>query len=179
MILKYKCLVRFEKKGLAIRKEQQKYREIASNIISGVLDSACCADIINDCRLNNIKGIEVNIMFTDDASIKTINKEYRGIDKSTDVLSFPVNDFTYGSGRVMQYNVDSSEKLLLMGDIVISLPTLMRQAEEYGHSDVRECAFLICHGMLHLFGYDHMNETDEKQMFGYADDILNKLSYIK
>ena len=107
----------------------------------------CAENILSACEKNGIRGLEVNILFTDDQSIRNINREYREIDSSTDVLSFPINDFSYGTGEIQPYNVDENSFLLLLGDIVVSLPAMKHQAEEYGHSVERECAFLICHGM--------------------------------
>ncbi|MBS5842330.1 MAG: rRNA maturation RNase YbeY [Clostridiales bacterium] len=178
-MLRYKCVVRFEKSGLANRTEQKKYREIALRTAAGVCSNPCAENILSACEKNGIRGLEVNILFTDDQSIRNINREYREIDSSTDVLSFPINDFSYGTGEIQPYNVDENSFLLLLGDIVVSLPAMKHQAEEYGHSVERECAFLICHGMLHLFGYDHMNEVDEQQMFAFADEILTTLQYTR
>lgn len=178
-MLRYECTIRFEKSGLANREEQKKYREIARRTAVGVCASPCAENILSACTENGIRGLEVNILFTDDKSIRNINREYREIDRSTDVLSFPINDFSYGTGEIQPYNVDENSFRLLLGDIVVSVPTMKHQAEEYGHSMERECAFLICHGMLHLFGYDHMNEADEQQMFGFADEILTTLQYTR
>lgn len=130
-------------------------------------------------RTPGIRGAEVNILFTDDASIREINREYREIDRVTDVLSFPFNDFTYGRGTLPPCAAEEATALLLLGDIVVSIPAVKRQAKEYGHSEERECAFLICHGMLHLLGYDHTTEEEEQQMFGFADEILAALRYTR
>jgi len=99
---------------------------------------------------------EVSVTLVCDDEIRELNREYRGIDKSTDVLSFEMG------GE-------------LLGDIIISLPTAIRQAEEYNHSAEREIAFLTVHGLLHLLGYDHMNKKDEKVMLEKQEEILNKL----
>ena len=178
-MLKYRCDIRFDKRGIATPDEKKHYKEIALNVVEGVCNNPCANQITSACLEKGIRGIDVNILFTDDASIRQINCEYREIDRSTDVLSFPVNDFIYGVGDVSLLNINEDSLHLQLGDIVVSVPTLKRQSQEYGHSDERDCAFLLCHGMLHLFGYDHMNEEDEEQMFGFADEILNTLHYIR
>lgn len=108
---------------------------------------------------------EVNLTLTDNAGIQAINKEYRQIDRPTDVLSFPMlsyetpGDFSFLSDENEDdFNPDTGE--VMLGDIIISVDKVKEQALEYGHSEKREFAFLITHSMLHLFGYDHM-ETDE------------------
>lgn len=96
----------------------------------------------------------VSLLFTNDEDIHALNKEFRQVDKATDVLSFPSDDPGF------------------LGDIAISVPCAVRQAQEYGHSVEREIAFLTVHAMLHLFGYDHMNENDEDVMRSRQRDIL-------
>ncbi len=93
---------------------------------------------------------EISVRFVDNEQIKELNREYRDIDKATDVLSFPL-----GENGVYDHNPSSGAALL--GDIVISMQRAMEQAEEYGHSLDREVAFLTVHSMLHLLGYDHVN----------------------
>lgn len=173
-----KCNILFEKKS-AHRDEQKKYREIASRVASGVCESSCSENIKSACFDAGARGFEVNILFTNEERMQGINNEYRGIDMFTDVLSFPINDFAYGEGDVLSYNISEDTNRLMLGDIIVCVPVMLRQAEEYGHSASRECAFLICHGMLHLMGYDHMNGEDEKQMFGFADTILTALDYTR
>ena len=111
---------------------------------------------------------EVNLLLTDDEEIRIMNREHRQIDRATDVLSFPMLDYeTPGdlSGIEEQgdaFNPESGE--LMLGDIVISKERVIAQAEEYGHSVRREYAFLIAHSMLHLLGYDHMEEEERRLM---------------
>ena len=111
---------------------------------------------------------EVNLLLTDDEEIRIMNREHRQIDRATDVLSFPMLDYeTPGdlSGieeRGDAFNPESGE--LVLGDIVISKDRVIAQAEEYGHSVRREYAFLIAHSMLHLLGYDHMEEEERRLM---------------
>lgn len=122
----------------------------------------------------------VNLLLTDDEQIMIINSEQRALDKSTDVLSFPVHEFMVPAAfdelenEPWCFEPDSGE--LLLGDIVISLEHLKAQAESYGHSQVRELAFLIAHSMLHLIGYDHMTEDEEKVMFSKQESILSALN---
>ncbi len=99
---------------------------------------------------------EVSVTFTDNEGIRALNAQYRGIDKATDVLSFPLTEFDGGE----EPPVDEAEGAL--GDIVISLERARAQAEEFGHSFEREVAFLTVHSMLHLFGYDHVNSEEEE-----------------
>lgn len=111
---------------------------------------------------------EVSLVFCDDAYIQDLNKNYRGKDQSTDVLSFALNE-----GEEPEI-VDGPSQVLL-GDIIISLETAARQAEEYNHSLEREIAYLTVHGMLHLLGYDHMTEEDKAEMRIEEEHVLSLL----
>lgn len=107
---------------------------------------------------------EVSVTFTDNEKIHALNREYRKVDRPTDVLSFPLFD-----GE--EYDTDGDA--VLLGDIVLSLEQAQKQAEEYGHSFEREVAFLTVHSMLHLLGYDHeTSPEDERDMFARQDEIL-------
>lgn len=123
---------------------------------------------------------EINLTLTDDENIKNINREFRQIDRSTDVLSFPLLEYEKPadfSDIEEQWgdciNPDTGE--VMLGDIVISLDHVAAQAQEYGHSQLREYAFLIVHSMLHLFGYDHMIPEEAQQMEWHQKQILNVL----
>ena len=112
---------------------------------------------------------EVSVTFTDDVRIRELNREYRHIDKATDVLSFPL-----GENGVYDINRDTGAKLL--GDIVISIDHAEAQAEEYGHSLQREIGFLTVHSMLHLLGYDHeTSEEDDADMRRRQSEILSRM----
>ena len=112
--------------------------------------------------------VEVSVTFTDDEGIRKLNRQFRNIDRSTDVLSFPLFDY---EGAEDEPPVD--EFMGMLGDIVISLETAKRQAEEFGHSFEREAAFLCVHSMLHLLGYDHeTGEEDEADMRRRQTEIL-------
>lgn len=120
-------------------------------------------------------GCEISILLTDDGTIRQFNKEYRNVDAPTDVISFPLADMK--NGKVISgegdYNID--EGLLLLGDIVISAETALKQAEQYGHSFERELAFLAAHGVYHLLGYDHMQSDEESIMISKQEAVLEKL----
>ena len=112
---------------------------------------------------------EVNVILTDNQAIQEINREHRQIDAPTDVLSFPMvdyeapSDFDHVEDAVEDYfNPETGE--LMLGDIVISVDKVEEQAEKYGHSQTRELAFLVAHSMLHLCGYDHMEEEERLLM---------------
>lgn len=111
--------------------------------------------------------VEVSCVLVDDERIHEINREYRHIDRSTDVISFAMEDND-------QFYVEGMPRTL--GDIFISVNHAKKQAEEYGHSLRREMCFLFTHGILHLLGYDHMTDEQEKEMFGLQDQILGALS---
>ncbi|UOF92863.1 rRNA maturation RNase YbeY [Fodinisporobacter ferrooxydans] len=120
----------------------------------------------------DIEGYQVAVSLVDDARIHELNREYRGVDRPTDVLSFALQEqgedepeFDYG----LPEHANEWDSL---GDIVISIETMERQAAEYGHSVERELAFLAVHGFLHLIGYDHETEEEEKDMFRRQEDIL-------
>ena len=116
---------------------------------------------------------EVNVMFADNEQIREINREQRNIDRATDVLSFPFLDAK--NGDITVSDEDFYEGYLSLGDIVISLERAKEQAEEYGHSFEREVGFLMCHSMLHLLGYDHIDEADRVIMRKKEEEILKKL----
>ena len=111
--------------------------------------------------------VEVSCVLVDDERIHEINREYRHIDRSTDVISFAMEDND-------EFCVEGMPRTL--GDIFISVDHAKKQAEEYGHSLRREMCFLFTHGILHLLGYDHMTDEQEKEMFGLQDEILGALS---
>ena len=125
---------------------------------------------------------EVNVTFTDNEGIRNINREFRELDVPTDVLSFPMVDYEapadYGilesdDALAMYFNPESGE--LLLGDIVISVERAFEQAENYGHSIKREICFLTAHSMLHLLGYDHMEDEERIVMEKKQEEILNAL----
>lgn len=110
---------------------------------------------------------ELSMTFMSDEEIQEVNQTYRGIDAPTDVISFALEEMGEDEMEIVVEGMPTT-----LGDIIIAVPTAKRQAEEYGHSFKREMGFLALHGFLHLLGYDHMNEKDEKKMFGRQDEIL-------
>ena len=110
-----------------------------------------------------VQSVEFNVIFVNNKRIKEINKEYRGIDDYTDVISFALED----------YDKSTFEGIRILGDIYISLEKAEFQSIEYNHSYEREVSFLLVHGLLHLLGYDHMNKEDENKMFEKQEEILN------
>ena len=113
------------------------------------------------------KEAEVSVSVVDADEIKRLNKEFRGINKVTDVLSFPIGDKNPETGE------------MVLGDIVLCADKVIAQAEEFGHTRKRELAFLTCHSMLHLLGYDHMNEKDKKKMRAKEEKIMSIYTLIK
>lgn len=114
-------------------------------------------------KMENVKSSEMAIILTTDEKVHELNKKYRGIDKSTDVLSFAFED-----NAKVRYNNRQ------LGEIYISIPKMKAQAREYGHSEMRELAFLTVHGILHLLGYDHtLGIEQEKEMFAKQELVLN------
>ena len=126
----------------------------------------CCTAVL---RMEHFQGdAEVNITFTDDEKIREMNNQFRHIDAATDVLSFPL-------GENGEYDINPDTGCKQLGDIVISVDHVNAQAAEYGHSQLREFAFLVAHSMYHLIGYDHMTEPEAKIMEQKQKDILNLL----
>ena len=111
----------------------------------------------------------LNIILTDENYIREANKKYRNIDKETDVLSFPM----FEKDELVNIEVNARE---VLGDIIISIPRVKLQAEEYGHSFERELAYMVVHGFYHIIGYDHIKEEDKKEMREKEEKVLNKLN---
>ena len=111
---------------------------------------------------------EVDVNLVNDEEIHQINRDYRNVDRITDVISFAFNDDDSSLGMIKDEEIPH-----LLGEIFICIPQALRQAKEIGNSDERELSFLFVHGLLHLLGYDHMKEEDAKIMFPLQDEILN------
>ena len=145
------------------------YEEAAKSIIDQALD-----------YLNCPYEVQLNLTLTDNEGIHAINKEYRQIDTPTDVLSFPLIDYpepnvfpeSIEDDAEDYFDLDTGE--LMLGDIIISVEKCKEQAKEYGHSELREYSFLIVHSMLHLFGYDHMEDDERTVMEVKQREILDK-----
>ncbi|MCT4612328.1 MAG: rRNA maturation RNase YbeY [Clostridia bacterium] len=129
---------------------------------------------IEKCMLKTLEieefdtDVEISLTIVNDDAIKLLNKEHRDKDKATDVLSFPLINFD-------EELVFYEGEIIELGDIVISLDTAKRQAEDLNHSLKREVCFLVVHSMLHLLGYDHMTDEDEKEMIEKQNKVLNSL----
>lgn len=142
-------------------------------------------DIVNEALdyMNCPYEIELNVILSDNEGIQQVNLEQRKIDAPTDVLSFPMleyeraGDFSFleKEEEIFNFNTDTGE--LMLGDIMISLEKVQTQAEEYNHSESRELAFLIAHSMLHLFGFDHMEEEERIEMERMQEEILQNKNY--
>lgn len=115
-------------------------------------------------KKRNLEDAIFNIIFVTSEKIHEINKEYRNVDRVTDVISFALEDSIEGY----------VEEIRMLGDIYICIEKMKEQAELYNHSVLREMCFLTTHGLLHLLGYDHMEEDDEKVMFSLQEELLNE-----
>lgn len=148
-------------------------REIAERIVNAALEAEGCP-----------YEAEVSLLLTDDGEIQEMNRTYRQIDRATDVLSFPMQEFKepgrfseLESGGQDVFHPESGE--LMLGDIVISKDRVLAQAQAYGHSVTREFAFLIAHSMLHLFGYDHMEEDERPVMEEKQRELLRMVNILR
>lgn len=144
------------------------YEELINTVAEAVLD-------YEECPYE----AQAEVLLTSSDAIREINKEFRQIDKPTDVLSFPMVDFSEPAGYDILETDDSyfdpETGELMLGNIVISKERVISQAEEYGHSIKREFSFLIAHSMLHLLGYDHMEEDERAVMEAKQREILDRL----
>ena len=117
------------------------------------------------------KNVEMNIILTTPDKIRIINKEYRNIDKATDVLSFPM----FEKNEIVEIQKNGSKVKEVLGDIVISIEQVAKQAEEYGHSFQRELSYMVVHGFYHCMGYDHIEKEEQKKMREKEENVLNKV----
>lgn len=159
--------------ALKVDVDAQKPANAEADIIK-IIENVC-----SRCTLEYDDTLYTGVHLTGDEDIKKINFEFREIDKSTDVLSFPLLTAKNGYIEYTELDRDNSTGLVMLGDIVISTEKAQSQADSYGHSYNREIAFLTCHGMLHILGYDHENKDDEKLMLRKQKEILEELEYIK
>ena len=156
----------------AERKLDIDYEKLASEVAEHILETENCP-----------YDVCVNLVITDNEEIKRVNTEFRSIGAPTDVLSFPMleyetpGDFSHFESEEDCFDPETGE--LLLGDIVISKEKVIAQAEEYGHSVKREYAFLIAHSVLHLSGYDHMEEEERIEMETLQREILNELNILR
>lgn len=138
-------------------------------------DEKIIKKVLNKCfeeeKLKD-KNLYVNVVLTDSKNIQVINKEHRGIDSKTDVLSFPM----YEKGELDNIKLEKED---ILGDMVISIEKVKEQAKEYDHSFERELAYMVVHSFYHLLGYDHINENEKKEMRQKEENILQKLNINK
>ena len=125
-------------------------------------------DILEEYVTNIVKKLNIeeaifNIILVDEKEIHELNKTYRGVDRKTDVITFALED----------NKTFKNPEIRVLGDIYLCIPVAYEQAEIYNHSKVREVCFLATHGILHLLGYDHMNEEDEREMFSLQEELLS------
>ena len=149
-----------------------KCRKIAEKVAEAALDAVGCP-----------YEAQVSFLLTMNNQIQEMNMEFRGMEKPTDVLSFPMieyavpGEFDFLEEREDCFDPETGE--LTLGDIVVSKEKVIAQAEEYGHSILREYAFLIVHSILHLVGYDHMEEDERRTMETKQDEIMDVLNIIR
>ena len=155
--------------------------------ISFGFDERALVDKVLACTMDNLKcpyEVSVDVTVVDEAEIKRLNREFREIDSVTDVLSFPLNEFdTEGvfEGETFEASMETDPETgeLMLGDVILCAQKVKSQAEEYGHSEEREFAFLVVHSLLHLCGYDHIEEADRERMEEKQSEILNELKIVR
>lgn len=149
--------------------DKQKKHKMPSGIRM-LIRRACSAVLVTE---NFLDSAEVNVTFVDDEQIEKLNADFRNIESSTDVLSFPL-------GENGEYDINPENGAKMLGDIVISVDHAIKQAELYGHSFQREMAFLTVHSMLHLLGYDHVNGGLEQMKMREKEElVLAKLGVVR
>lgn len=142
----------------AIANEQDKI-EVTAEIEDVIRRTAKAVTELEECSFDS----EVSVLLVDNEKIHALNLEHRGIDRATDVLSFPMLEFDEND-EAEDCSLDTDGELVLLGDIVISMERAAEQAEEYGHSLAREVGFLTAHSMLHLLGYDHVDNPEGERI---------------
>jgi probable rRNA maturation factor len=132
---------------------------------------------IADSECPDILGLEVSLSFVSETEIRSLNRDYRGVDAVTDVLSFPQFDSRDALAEAIRQSLSSGmhETPALIGDIMICRPRALHQAAEYGHSALREIVYLFVHGLLHLLGYDHLTETEKETMRSKEEASMARL----
>lgn len=141
--------------------ENKEYENIINNVVNKCFENE---------NLSKLK-LYISITLTVPEEIQKINKQYRNIDRATDVLSFPM----FEQEEISNFKKNGYEIEEALGDIVISIPKVYEQAEEYGHSFERELSYMVVHGFYHLMGYDHMEEEEKAVMRVKEDEVLNAL----
>lgn len=145
--------------------ENEEYKELISNVVRECFKTE---------HLENAN-MYLNVILTNPENIRKANKEYRNIDKETDVLSFPMFEKDEIEAIISKSKEEKIQINEVLGDIIVSIPKVKEQAIEYGHSTTRELAYMIVHGFYHVMGYDHMNEEEKQVMREKEENMLNKL----
>lgn len=150
--------------------------EVAPSWLSLMQTAADCAlyteGVTRECA--------VSIRLCDDEAIHEINREFRDVDRATDVLSFPTVNYPFGvtagqADKYLRLEYDDELNACMLGDLILSVPHVLAQADEYGHSPERECAYLLVHGLCHLMGYDHIEDDDKRRMRAMEEKILTAI----
>ena len=121
---------------------------------------------------------EVSVLFTDDEGIRELNREQRQVDSATDVLSFPAFSFTAGAFEPADGEPDPESGRIPLGDMALNLDRIRSQGEEYGHGPKRETAYLTAHSILHLLGYDHLDEGEQKRQMREREEIIMRKMHL-
>ena len=145
--------------------ENEEYKELILNVVRECFKTE---------HLENAN-MYLNVILTNPENIRKANKEYRNIDKETDVLSFPMFEKDEIEAIISKSKEEKIQINEVLGDIIVSIPKVKEQAIEYGHSATRELAYMIVHGFYHVMGYDHMNEEEKQVMREKEENVLNKL----
>lgn len=145
--------------------ENEEYKELILNVVRECFKTE---------HLENAN-MYLNVILTNPENIRKANKEYRNIDKETDVLSFPMFEKDEIEAIISKSKEEKIQINEVLGDIIVSIPKVKEQAIEYGHSTTRELAYMIVHGFYHVMGYDHMNEEEKQVMREREENVLNKL----
>ena len=155
--MRHKIYISREKRGLGHRNASRLIkRSVRRALKSEGVDTKC----------------QISVMLTDDEGIHRVNREFRSVDRPTDVLSFPLNELTPGAFDADICERDMDSGAVLLGDMMISLPRCEQQGAEFGHGFERELCYLTVHSVLHLLGYDHMDEGEQKQQMRTREKII-------
>ncbi len=176
--MRYKCYIETEKRGVLSADERKRYRSIIQSVFKAVMVGDA-SNAVPVCAHHAVPGIELNVILTDDDGIQIYNRQYRDLDKSTDVLSFPVSDFAPGQVTVDCDNINPENGYLSLGDMILSVERMKAQAVEFGHGETRELAFLTCHSILHLLGYDHETESEAHIMESACEAVLDRIGFTR
>ncbi len=151
------------------------YKDIEENKINEQIINTVLKKCFEEEGLENSK-LSISVTLTNPDNIRKINKQYRNIDKATDVLSFPMFEKEELNKKIKEKDFEYED---MLGDIIISIEKVKEQAIEYGHSFERELSYMVVHGFYHLMGYDHIKEEDKKLMRPKEEKILNDLQIIR